>query len=323
MVEGGTAHGQGPVVSVVVPVRDRVEELDDLFAALRGQTLSAGIFEVLIADDGSGTKARDRLALEAHWAEILHGPPINAYAARNRAVRTSRAPVVAFCDSDCRPLPDWLEVGLAAMEDAELVTGPIRSIPPSAPSVWTMLDVEYTFDQEHAVRMGRAATANLFVRKEIFDRLGGFDESMPSGGDYEFVERAVAAGARLRFEPRVVVLHPTCDRAWPFLRRMSWRIRWYATRSRRRQRLRAREVIPFIPVLGAGWDRRQRRLPLRLDRPRLGAHGLAPCLAQEVAALAVVYLVFPWVRIFAAARGLSAGDQTAIRRRVGVTSRKK
>jgi glycosyltransferase involved in cell wall biosynthesis len=297
---------QGPAVSVIVPVRDRVAELDGLFSALRAQTLPAEITEILIADDGSGRATAERLALESDWVEIVPGPPINSYAARNRAIRKSRAPILAFCDSDCRPTPTWLEAGLSAIADADFAAGRIRSIVPDRPTVWTLLDMEYTFDQEHAVRMGRAATANLFVRRQVFDLVDDFDESMPSGGDYDFVERAVDAGARLRFAADVVVEHPTCDRARPYLRRMSWRIRWYAARNRRRQRVRARELIPFVPVVGPLWDRRNRQLSLRLDRARLQEYGLAPGIREELLALALVYFVFPAVRIFAGMRGLLA-----------------
>jgi GT2 family glycosyltransferase len=307
MVGASSPSSQGPAVSVIVPVRDRPAGLDRLFGALRAQTLPATAMEIVIADDGSGPEARRLLARESSWVKILPGPPANSYAARNRAVRESRAPILAFCDSDCSPAADWLEAGLAAIREADLVAGPIRSIVPDRPTVWTLLDIEFTFDQEHAVRMGRAATANLFVRREVFRHVGGFDESLPSGGDYDFVERAVAAGARLRFAPGVVVQHPTCDRAWPYLRRMAWRIRWYATRNRQRKGVQAKEMIPFVPVLGPLWDRRQRRLSLGLDRSRLAQYGLEPGIRDDAAALALIYLLFPAVRIVAGVRGLLTG----------------
>ena len=291
-------------MSVIVPVRDRVEELDHLLGALRAQTLSGAAVEIVIADDGSGEATRDRLALEADWLKVLPGSPVNPYAARNRGVRESSAPILAFCDSDCRPAPNWLEAGVAAIREADLVAGAIRSVVPARATVWTLLEIEYTFDQEYAMRMGRAATANLFVRRDLFERIGPFDGSLPSGGDYDFVERAVAAGARLRFAPEVVVEHPTCDRAVPFLRRMSWRIRWYTARNRRQRRARASELIPFVPIVGAIWDRRQRRLPLRLDRSRIESSGVEPGLSQEIAALSIAYLLFPLVRIAAGIRGL-------------------
>jgi glycosyltransferase involved in cell wall biosynthesis len=304
MVRARGRRGQAPAISVIVPIRDRLDELDGLVTSLRRQTLPPEVVEVVIADDGSGPEVKDRLERESEWLTVLPGPPINSYAARNRALRSVHAPVIAFCDSDCKPAPDWLEKGHTAINDADIVAGAIRTLVPEEATVWTLLDIEFTFDQEYAVRTGRAATANLFVRRDVFEQVGDFDESLPSGGDYDFVERAVAAGSRLRFADDVVVEHPSCDGAWPYLRRMSWRIRWHATRNRRKQRFRVREMIPFVPLIGPLWERRQRRLSLRLDRSRLAEYGLRPTLRQELYALAVIYVLFPIVRILAGLRGL-------------------
>ena len=52
-----------------------------------------------------------------------------------------------------------------------------------------------------------AATANLFVRREVVDDLGGFDASLRSGGDYEFGRRATGAGYRLVYAPEASVVH--------------------------------------------------------------------------------------------------------------------
>jgi GT2 family glycosyltransferase len=71
-----------------------------------------------------------------------------------------------------------------------------------------------------AERLGQAVTANLFVQQALFERLKGFDATLPSGGDYDFVARAVKSGARLRYEPRAVVRHPTMDRAPRFPRKV-------------------------------------------------------------------------------------------------------
>ena len=42
-------------------------------------------------------------------------------------------------------------------------------------------------DQNRNVMFSRAVTANIIIRRSAFELLGGFDESLPSGGDYEFL----------------------------------------------------------------------------------------------------------------------------------------
>src|SRR6185295_6604648 len=109
------------------------------------------------------------------------------YAARNRAARAARAETLAFCDADCLPEPDWLEKGIAAVEgDAtgRVAAGRIRFVVPPRPTVWTLIDMDTTKDHRREVEIGNAETANLFVRREFFERLGGFDDSIPEHGDF-------------------------------------------------------------------------------------------------------------------------------------------
>jgi glycosyltransferase involved in cell wall biosynthesis len=206
-----------PLVSVIVPVRnDRGAYLRTLLDALASQTLPRSSFEIVIGDDGSTDGSTEGLPTDDGWVRVLVGPPRNSYAARNRAARAARAPVLAFCDSDCRPEPDWLEAGLAALEGAELAAGRIRFIVPERRTIWTLMDMDSTKDHEREVAIANAETANLFVHREVYERLGGFDDSIPEHGDFDFALRAVASGARLVYAPEAVAWHPTRDPARSF-----------------------------------------------------------------------------------------------------------
>jgi GT2 family glycosyltransferase len=276
----------GPRVAVVVPARDRLEELERLLAGLEAQTLPADAFEVIVADDGSrgsleGLRARHPRAL------VAPGPPRNSYSARNRGARSAAAPVLAFCDSDCEPAADWLEAGLAALEHADVVAGRVRRLLPEAPTVWTLLDVDKFLDQERWVRAGRAVTANLLVRRATFEAVGGFSDDFASGGDFDFVDRCVEAGARLSFASDAVVEHPTLDDGRAFLRKV-WRV--HSRRAPVRPALR--DLVPFLARLRRG-------RPLGLDRARLADEGLNPTARQRIAALVLLSSVVPWLEFAA------------------------
>ena len=285
-----------PDVSVVVPVRDGGEGLLRLVEALRAQTLPAARFEVVIGDDGSRDGATDAVA-EGERLRVLRGGRQSSYAARNRAARASRGAVIAFCDADCTPHPDWLERGLAALDaGADLAAGEIRLLAPERPNAWSLLDVDCGLDQTRWVARGYALTANLFVRRELYDAVDGFDERFPSGGDLDFTRRCIAAGARLVSAPAAIVDHPTCTDAGAFLRRAWFRDRnWAARKHADGEHPSPMGVLGLVPVAGPLAARARLGRPLGVDRAHLERSGIRPGLAARCGAVAVMYLVMPYL----------------------------
>jgi GT2 family glycosyltransferase len=291
-------------ISVVVPVRNGRAHLEKLIPALEAQSLARDRFEVLIGDDGSSDGSTNGLETTDGWLRVFRGPPRNSYAARNRAASAARAPTLAFCDADCQPEPDWLEAGLQALENAEVAAGLIRFIVPERRTVWTLIDMDTTKDHEREVKIGNAETANLFVRRDFFEQLVGFDEIIPEHGDFDFASRSVESGGRLIFAPEAVVWHPTRDTARPFLRMVWIMHRWYAAREVRRGRrplgLRLRWWVPVLPHLR--W-RAQSGRSLGLDRTWLTQNGVTPRFRDNLRAFPLMYLFLPYLAGVAQLRG--------------------
>jgi glycosyltransferase involved in cell wall biosynthesis len=301
------------LVSVIVPVRDDTPGLRELIRHLEAQTLPRAQFEVVVGDDGSEPRTLEPLIEYGHWVRVESGPPKTSYAARNRAVRAARGDVLAFCDSDCLPEPTWLEEGLLALQQADLVAGEIIFVAPSRPTVWSLLTIDMFLDQERNVLLARGVTANLFIRRTVFEQVGGFDESFPSGGDYDFVKRAVEEGAELAYAPAAVVRHPTINDSRTFLRKVWTTNRWSAAR---RARAGAQpdplNLLTFVPILGTALARRNALRPAwKLQRQRLRSAGLLPRLQHELRALPVLYFIVAYVAGFGRVRGWLQGRRLA------------
>lgn len=289
-------------------MRDMVEQARILLAALERQTLPRSQFEIILADDGSRSPEIGDLATADGHVRVLQEPRMNSYAARNRAVAAARAPVIAACDADCCPEADWLERGVTALTQGDVVAGVIRFIVPDRLSIWGLLDMDTFLDQERAVKRGYGGAGNLFFRRELFDRVGGFDDSQPNQGDYDFVARCVAAGATLSFASDAVVWHPTRNSVGPFIRKL-WAVnRRYAEREaqagRKPEGLKLRN---WVPVVQTARGRQQVGRALGLDRRRLLESGVRPRLRDELRALPLVYLLIPYLRGSAQLRGWAAG----------------
>lgn len=300
-------------MSVIVPVRDNPEGIRALLDQLGSQTLPREAFEIVIGDDGSQDASASDCASADDRVRVEVGPPRTSYAARNRAARAARGRILAFTDSDCLPDPEWLERGCEALARADVAAGEVTFTAPETPTVWSLLTVDMYLDQARNVRLTQAVTANLFVSRAMFETVGGFDESLPSSGDYDFARRCVEAGGRLEYAADAVVRHPTLDTARAFLRKVHATTYWATVRrARAGARLSLPGVLSFVPVLGVGIVRRRALQPLvGLPRDRLELAGLQPTRLCRVQAVLTFYFAVAPVGGAAAIAGWWRGRRLA------------
>jgi GT2 family glycosyltransferase len=101
-----------------------------------------------------------------------------------------------------------------------MLAGDVRLQVAPNPSVIERFETLWRFGQEAWVTQGWAATANLLVRREVFEAIGGFDPSWRHiGEDVDFCMRARRAGYSLGFCAAAIVEHHAERELWPFLRR--------------------------------------------------------------------------------------------------------
>ena len=222
-------------VSIIVPAYNAAHQLPILFEALERQTLPREAWELIVVDDGSSDETI-RIAEEAGMGVVTQARERGgSFAARNIGVELATAPIVAFTDADCVPEPEWLAEGVAAFErdpGIDLLAGGVEIALPERPSAAALVDAARCLNQErYATREGFGVTANLWVRREIVHRVGGFNGIIVSGGDTEFCHRATATGARLVYAPDVLVHHPARERLRDILVK-SWRLGYGAAQHR-------------------------------------------------------------------------------------------
>ena len=201
-----------PFVSVIIPVRDDRAGVRRCMHALAGQTYPSSRFEVVLVDDGSADPVSS-----AEWplaaVRVCRQARAGSYAARNTGIAQSRGDVLAFTDADCVPEPDWLRRACAALErhpEWGAIGGRIvilDSGPAATPA--ERYERRYAFPQESYIAHDNfGVTANLVVRRSTIDHVGPFDGRLHSGGDWEWGQRARAAGVVIAYARDVVVGHP-------------------------------------------------------------------------------------------------------------------
>lgn len=198
-----------PRLSVIIPVYRDWPALERCLAALDEQDFPKTDFEVLVV---SNEETPPPTHLARQGVQLLHQPAGHSYAARNVGLEAARGAVLAFTDSDCRPDPGWLAAGWAALQQpgVALAGGAVR-IAVEQRNLATDFDQAFAFRQRENASNGTSVTANLFVRRTVFETVGPFNAGMQSGGDFEFCRRAGSAGFKLAYAEQAMVWHPARD----------------------------------------------------------------------------------------------------------------
>jgi glycosyltransferase involved in cell wall biosynthesis len=261
-----------PRFTVVVPTLGRDDLLIPLLDALAAQTLDRTRWGVVLAFDGGAlspavAQRMESIGARAATSAVRQGPG----AARNRGAAFATGDFLAFTEDDCVPAPDWLARAAARLErdtDVDVLEG-ATLLPDGSPA-----------RRRHGESLTWLPT-NLFVRRDFFQRIGGYCEGYfdASRGIYfredsDFGFTAAGAGARAIYDPAPRVIHPREHPGWldP--------IRW-AERYEMDPLLASRHPRAFrdeIEVARLG--------PLRMRRPFVRA-----CAGFLVAAVSALVLV--------------------------------
>lgn len=167
-------------VSVVIPAHDEEAELPGCLDRLARQTY--GAVEVIVVDNGSTDRTADVAA--SGGARVIYEPHHGAAHARQAGFSVAQAPLVASTDADARVPDDWLERIVASFrrsDDVVAVFGPFRFRRGTAATRSTerLLPPLSGLQQlasalTHALGFPFFAGANFAVRKDAFERVGGF-----------------------------------------------------------------------------------------------------------------------------------------------------
>ncbi len=212
----GNEPSADSLISVVTTVRNEEAHLAQLLESLLVQ---APPFEVVVFD----AESRDRTFEIATSFARRHPDLVRVVrrrgsrgVGRNEAARLARGRSLVFIDGDCFADSRWLERIRTALATSPIVAG--QTITVGKPRYGQLERVELIqsgFDVTYP-------SCNLAYRRELFERLGGFDPRFVTAEDIDLNLRAVRLGAAIRYEPSAIVYHHMRSTFVRFLYQAFW-----------------------------------------------------------------------------------------------------
>jgi glycosyltransferase involved in cell wall biosynthesis len=201
--------------SIIVPVYNDPIGLKETLDSLVKQDSPKDSFEIIVADNGSGD---DTLSIIKRFIRkypetirIVQEKQIqSSYAARNKGIKAARGLVICFIDADMTVKNDWLSNINQIFNNNNLVyMGCKVEIILKKRTLSGLYNKMLAFPVEFYIsELNFAPTCCLTVLKDIFSRIGLFNENLISGGDHEFGNRVSDAGYKVHFESNLAMRHP-------------------------------------------------------------------------------------------------------------------
>lgn len=189
-------------LSIIIPTYNEEEYLPALLESIRKQDFTD--YEVIVADADSEDNTR-KIAEEYGCRVVEGGMPA---AGRNRGAEVARGELLLFLDADLVLTDGYLRDAVEEFESEELGIAITQMIPLSTRRRDKIL---HEFANRfmilvESIKPHGAGCYGILTRKELHERVGGFDESLDFGEDTDYIER-IGKISRFRVlrKPRVLV----------------------------------------------------------------------------------------------------------------------
>lgn len=223
-----------PFFSVIIPTCRGSEILNRCLVSLEKQNFPKDKFEIILI-------SKNKLAIKNKRIKTIKiGPQINHAQARNIGVKKAGGEILAFCDDDCILPKNWLSTAARYFinKKADVIGGPV--LPPTkSPFEYRIAGLlagsRFSFGYaaskfrdvlpEKEANEADLILANTFLKKEAFEKIGGFSKDQVPCEENFLYSRLKKDGYKLLYVPRISCIHP----AKPLFLPLAKKIYFYAS----------------------------------------------------------------------------------------------
>ena len=215
MWQGPLPSGTMKKLSIITVAYNEASNLQRLKQSFDEQEVPQGwSIETVLVDNGSSDDSA-RLAIHLGFTKVVQDGSPTVAGCRNRGAQEATGDILAYVDADCELGEGWVErvIGLLEKEKEMVVGWPVE---PPKPMTWVQRAWHAHWVNKRGkidglvtgeLAMTLITTANMSMTRNVFHLVGGFDETLKSGEDTNFLLRANQKGIKLIAVPALKVVH--------------------------------------------------------------------------------------------------------------------
>lgn len=195
-----------PTVSIIVATLNSESTIDECLCSILELDYPRQLFEVIVVDGGSKDSTVERV--KAQSVKVV-STQLNTPAGYNSALKTVKSEIVGFIDSDAKVEKQWLRK-LVAHLNSPGVAGASGTIATwnSNKLIPRCIGYELSYRYNRLPKeIRRVATMNLILRKDLIEKVVGYDEALSTQYDTDLGIRIASAGYKIVFDSSAICYH--------------------------------------------------------------------------------------------------------------------
>lgn len=190
--------------SIVIPAFNEERYLSLCLESICQNDFHKDDIEIIVVDNGSTDRTKE--IARSHGAEVISDSVKNVAGLRNLGASKARGEIIAFVDADCMVSRDWLKGASLYFDEPGVVAWGSPPLPPKQ-ATWVQRTWFFVRQNENPVQeVSWLGTANLFVRREAFALVKGFDETLITCEDTDLCYRLLKYG-KIVSDTRIEQIH--------------------------------------------------------------------------------------------------------------------
>lgn len=178
---------ENELISVIIPTKNEKDYIEDSLISLKNQTYKN--IEIVVVDDCS---ADGTASIAKKYADKIIVKKTNIPEAKNLGAKHAKGKILLFTDADNKLLSDWIENALENIDGCDAVIGNVH--PKGEKAILVKGIYKLCLKITPLVNNISLGGIPIMVKKDIFDKVGGFNEKFASYEDVDFLNKVKRSG---------------------------------------------------------------------------------------------------------------------------------